>query len=1029
VFRCGPPLRYGAPDCDRRDVPATREGTGGGIFAVGDIAQILGDERFIDDLSLVRATAARLRVGQASIFDHEATKRLAGFVELVTASAPSWVGDDGLEVAATAGEIAHLLSLLPDLQIDHERYRLRAALLYEPADLPMMAGAIYGSGNGAPVLRSLFKRQGPFRSLADPLDELLPTAPHGTMALDHPLTYALSEEAYGLARYEHGGAESGVASHEEPLSLLASILSLDLRTTDVNAFEAAIKRRAASATRANVPSNLLPDLTAMAFPPELLAAQVRALRSGLLDLSFDAWSFAAPTGTGKTFLTRLLILNNLRVSPGRKALYIVPSKALVYQVATDLGHALEESGARVLAVTPQLVALAAEEDDAVQEADVLVLTPEKADLLLRIGAEALEEVAMVIIDEAHHIENDTRGILLELYLWRLKRVYAGRARYVFLSAVAPNIGDIAAWMGDNPGGDMVARRATRMRVGVYEVRLVGNRNRGVIRYTDDTEITVIDRGVDTTQLRGIPQLAHKLGASGSVLVVGRGKRTGEKLAMAMRDRLAAGEAADVLSADDLKTEPLARLDSRLEREMYAAVELRELLRFRVAYHHAGLPPRVREAVEDAISAGYIKYVFATTTLAEGVNFPFSSVIVQSLSIREAPETGRPASWRVVTPRTFWNIAGRAGRPGFDYEGQVILYAPSLGLDRVGEVLPYTEPSIAKIAPVRSALATGIQEINRLRDQGELDLADLDAVELPARVTRKAQGLVNLIRVGIAHARASGLSESASDFFEGTLAARELEGSDRAFAQQLVSQQVRVVDRYLGDQGAASERLVAELGLSIDTLSRLRSYVAQLEDWQMGSIIGSLPGGRILFEPVKYLFSAVLARMAELEGPRLSGLYADLVVEWCRGIPFSAFSSGQGGRLEELISLMYSKIQYLLPWGLYAVDRFMEEEAAERGLEYGQQVASIAYLVDVGVPNFAAMRLTHLGFERTDAARLSRAYYADREARETTDIVRWMRAQSNESLAVTVQGVDRRRIDYDFFRLVDELRRGRSTLDQ
>jgi hypothetical protein len=255
-----------------------------------------------------------------------------------------------------------------------------------------------------------------------------------------------------------------------------------------------------------------------------------------------------------------------------------------------------------------------------------------------------------------------------------------------------------------------------------------------------------------------------------------------------------------------------------------------------------------------------------------------------------------------------------------------------------------------------------------------------------------------------------------------LAADELNERDSAFAASLVSQQAEVVQDYLASPEAPSERLLAELGLSIDTLSRLQSYVASLDDWQVRSIVNALPGGRMLLEPLRYLFSAVLARMAELEGPRLSGLYAELVVEWCSGIPFAAFArEGEGTRLEDLINLMYSRIQYLLPWGLYAADRFFAEECARREIAYANQVQSIAYLADAGVPDFPALRLTHIGFERTDASRLSRAYYQDREARETTDIVGWVRAQRNQRLQQIVRGIDERRLDYDFTALVESLR--------
>jgi hypothetical protein len=119
--------------------------------------------------------------------------------------------------------------------------------------------------------------------------------------------------------------------------------------------------------------------------------------------------------------------------------------------------------------------------------------------------------------------------------------------------------------------------------------------------------------------------------------------------------------------------------------------------------------------------------------------------------------------------------------------------------------------------------------------------------------------------------------------------------------------------------------------------------------------------------------------------------------------------------------MYSRVQYILPWGLYAANRFVEEEVARRPFPYDGELNRLAYLVDAGVPDWAALHLTSLGFERVDAARLSRVYFEDRLAAETTDIAAWVGAQEDAFLAGIVRGVDKRRIDHDFFMLVNKLR--------
>ncbi|HEY2642138.1 MAG TPA: helicase-related protein, partial [Galbitalea sp.] len=534
---------------------------------------------------------------------------------------------------------------------------------------------------------------------------------------------------------------------------------------------------------------------------------------------------------------------------------------------------------------------------------------------------------------------------------------------------------------------------------------------------------VLDHGVKSGLDAGLVQLAHRLHAAGPVLVVARGQRTAETIAEKLRTLLKA-EGHPELTPEQRSSPTLQRLDARLEREMYGSVQMRDLIRHGVAYHHAGLPPRVREALEAAISENLVTFVVATTTLAEGVNFPFSTVIVQSLTMKDPTfEVGKPMSWRVFTPRKFWNIAGRAGRPGFDHEGQVILYEASLGLERVDALIdPYTKPDIRQIPPVTSALATGLEALHEEVTAGTLELGALESRELPEGVSKRVQGVVNLIRVGLAHARASGIKENPGEYFDQTLAARMLPVSELAFARRLVAQQDHVLDDYFSDPTAASVELVAELGLSIDTLTRLQRYVSKLEDWQLKGVTHVLYGGVINFKQLPYLLSSVMKNMAELEGGKLSGWYSTIVEDWCRGKPFSDIKLARGQRrLEDLIGLMYSRIQYILPWGLYATDRFVTEETTKRGIDYDREVNKLAYLVDAGVPDWAALRLTTAGLERTDAARLSRAYLASRDARETTDIIRWLSAQPDERLVQIVRGADRRRVDYDFERVVRELR--------
>ncbi|HSS34206.1 MAG TPA: DEAD/DEAH box helicase [Solirubrobacterales bacterium] len=987
------------------------------MFSTEELQASLADMDLRDDLIAVRRLLATFRLKQEVILDSKHVIRLEQLVEAVLSSASRWEQGEGTEIILRAAEVAELLAV-GELSEDASRARLRASLLYELAELPMMAAAIYSAEDGPEMLTQFFRREGPFSSLGFDIEPKNGSEPD----FDALLPYAAAEDALGLARFEHS-VVNDLTQHEGALAAAASRLQAGMTLTEVRAFSRVVRRRGDLATRNHAPVSISDALRQIHFPPELWGAQATAVKGGILNAANDAWGLAAPTGTGKTFLSRLVILNALSESSDARVLYLVPTRALVSQVASDLDQSLGEVGINVTSVTPQLAALDAREEATIAGSHVLVLTPEKADMLLRIGAFFLGEVSLVIVDEAHHLEEGTRGVLLELYLARLRHALHEDARYVLLSAVAPNIREITNWIGSNPGSALVEDRSTRMKVGVYRVRKEGSRNRGVIEYMDGTEIRLFERGIESSGRKRLVQLAGRIATAGPLLIIAEGPGTAESVAAALQEHLRSDESHRRLTDEELSLPVTRRLDSRLEREMYPDVPLREMFRDRVAYHHAGLPPRVREVVEQAIKANVIRYVVATTTLAEGVNFPFSTVIVETLAVRSPSfESGVRSTFRPVTPRAFWNIAGRAGRPGYDHEGQVILFDQGLRLEHAGgDLQPYTNPEISDIPPVQSALASGISDIRQEMDAGDLDLGMLAIPEDTEDLPRRTQGIVNLLRVGLAHAKATGIDESAAEYFDSTFAAQQMPESDRAFARRLMRQQFEVLEDYLQKPDSASVELVAELGLSISTLSKLRRYVRELEDWQLERFRDVLHGPQIYFNQIKYVLGPVLARMSELEGQRLGGMYSELVMEWCRGKPFTQLRRNEReDTLEKLIRLLYSRIQYILPWGLYAMDRFVAEETEKRSIDYDNEINLLAYLVDAGVPDLAALSLTRLDFERTDAARLSRVYLASSEASETTKIEHWLRVQPPERLAAIVRGQDHRPLDFDFRELLKQI---------
>ena len=997
------------------------------MFSIEELTQVIQSRDFRLDFDWVRQSMALGRLRQPFLMNSGARQRLNYFVESVLCSAPEWDLERASRICRFAGEITELLSTTEEDQKEMNRtLRFRSALLYELADLPARSSTMLQKGDLYPVLMSLICRTGAFKFLQSngALKAISETAVGQT---ESSLEEALSQDALSLINYEQGAAPRPQHFVAPALVELAKHLALGLKSSDILSFNRVIANRLSLSTRSNIEPALFIQAQQIGFPAELWSNQAEAIKAGLLDEKYDSWGFAAPTGTGKTFLARLLILSTLSATPKGKILYLVPTRALVYEVSTSLSAALQHCHVNVQAISAQLIDLDVNERSTLDECTVAVLTPEKADMLLRLGDEFIKEASLVIVDEAHHIEDGARGALLELYLWRIKHILGEQARVVFLSAVAPNIKELAEWMGKRPGGITTSQRATRMRVGVYRVKGRGKKAQGWIDYSDGTQVCVVDGGVITTQRRGLVQLAEKLGAAGPLLTVAQGKGTCERLALEMQGWLKASGTLKNLTDAESGSAEIQRLDSRLEREMYATVPLRQLIRNRIAYHHAGLPPRVRISVEEAIRANLIDYVFATTTLAEGVNFPFSTVIVQSLALREPPEKGRPPRYHMVTPRTFWNIAGRAGRPGHDREGQAILFEPSLGLERVNATIDnYLNTDLGAIEPVRSALGMSLDQIAT----GMFAADHTNSVVLDKSLPKHIHASINLLRVGLVHARASKIIAAPEEILEGTFAARHYSAEHKDIVARVIAMQDRIVEDFVSHRSSFPVELISELGVSLETLQLLLEYVENLDDWRFEKLVHAMYGGRANLAEAPYIVGPVAKRMTELEGAPLGAslglFYSDMIVLWLSGIPLQtvrnrAPDQNRWKRVEDLISVIYSRIQYLLPWGLYALHRIVAEEAKKRSIEYHDEIRNLAYLADAGVPNLDAFRLVGLNFERVDATRLAQTYRESGGERLGVDIVGWLLNAGRPEIESSVRGVDKRRLDYDLFALIRELK--------
>ena len=406
----------------------------------------------------------------------------------------------------------------------------------------------------------------------------------------------------------------------------------------------------------------------------------------------DGVLVAAPTGSGKTIVGEFAV--HLALATGRKCFYTTPIKALSNQKFADL----------VARYGADKVGLLTGDNTINGEASVVVMTTEVLRNMLYAGSRTLTGLGFVVMDEVHYLADRFRGAVWEEVIIGLPESVA----VVSLSATVSNAEEFGAWLTEVRGGTTTIVEERRP-VPLHQHVLVGRRlfplfeegestsageggqvNRQLERMAREdvqhsrTGRDRLPKGGRRPRSRhrtpGRVELVEKLDAEGLlpaiVFVFSRaGCDAAVQQVMDARITLTSpDERAEILTAVDAACAHLPDDDLHV----LGYYEFRDALARGIASHHAGMLPTFKESVEQLFSAGLVKVVFATETLALGINMPARTVVIERLS-----------KWNGeahvdVTPGEYTQLTGRAGRRGIDVEGHgVVLWQPGLDPRQVG----------------------------------------------------------------------------------------------------------------------------------------------------------------------------------------------------------------------------------------------------------------------------------------------------------------------------------------------------------
>ncbi|GIW08868.1 MAG: hypothetical protein KatS3mg060_3673 [Dehalococcoidia bacterium] len=362
----------------------------------------------------------------------------------------------------------------------------------------------------------------------------------------------------------------------------------------------------------------------------------------------------APTGTGKTVIAEFAVQDAL--DAGQRLIYTTPLRALSAQKFRDF--AAIWGAERVGMITG--------ETSVNDRAPILVMTTEiLRNRLVSEGWTELRDLRAVVLDEFHYLADLDRGRVWE----EVVLLTPQSVQLVCLSATIPNVDEVADWLRDVHGPTVVVthnERAVPLDVYYYDG--------GKLLRVADSQGAIIARprgrsrdpdNPDALAAEVVEQLARRQFLPAIFFVMSR-RRTEEQCDLTV-------DAGLDLTVDEAARSQIEReiraVEERIGGEELAIAQLDRLaaaLPRGIAFHHAGLVPALRELVERLFEAGRIGVVFATGTLALGINMPARTVVLEQLSTRD--ERG----WRPLHKREFLQMAGRAGRRGMDPVGHIVV---------------------------------------------------------------------------------------------------------------------------------------------------------------------------------------------------------------------------------------------------------------------------------------------------------------------------------------------------------------------
>jgi len=758
---------------------------------------------------------------------------------------------------------------------------------------------------------------------------------------------------------------------------------------------------------------------------ELWRSQMEALPEVLGDS--EAIVLQMPTSAGKTRVAELKIAHTLATSSEPvRCVYVAPFKSLAAQVQESLEYYLGKLGYRVASLYGSYESVDFE-DSLLEQSEVLVVTPEKLDYLFRQNRGFFDSVRLIVLDEGHILDNDARGLRLEMLLHRLRKSLSqSRLQVLFISAVVPNAEEIGAWLSHGEPAVVESRwRPTKLRQGIFywgpdwEGRILyrderfefitGLRRRMVREYRKDrpTERLKKPQWYPQSTYDIAIELALELLRAGPTILFTAVRTHVDSIALKLNGRI------DAITNRDANfhlapghSDELEALARRVEHRLGQGFPLADYVRKGFAYHHGQLPDDLRSAIEEAFRAEHIPILIATPTLAHGVNLPVHLMIVANL--KRGPDP--------FLVRDFRNIAGRAGRALHETEGHVIFIQNTQSEYRVQSADPHLRDE--GMERVRSALFKLYEQLVERRLGLSLAefLASAQVLTFQEEDLRGVGELDKVFQTQILALLYEGLldetdpstvEDALSELFFGVQCARE-----RVYYAPMVEyakQQVRYITASF--QSGLQKSAFYRTGLSLASCLALEEEIRHLAGEGLFATMRETPTGLLNPRAVKRVLELVdipYETRSKHQGP------ADLAATALMWINYAditdlvdRFGDDDSKFRNKLYvsDLVYRHFMNNMPWALNSVVKILVYLRDQEDLQFDQEIVLLPSYAKYGVNTPVAAYVSGLGVAARGVSRAIADYYY----REVSSILlqpvaafhEWVKAVGFEDLLLAV----------------------------